>query len=410
MPHAIAGYVAFINKRLYMIKKKRDPAVAKSTPSGLAGYGGLRAKRLKKSDNLVPKNYTEFLEHVKKDILQTQLRAAQSVTTELTLLYWRTGKGLSEKITTEKWGSKVVDKFAHDLGNAFPGIAGFSLRNLRYMRKFTEAYPDINFAAAAAKLPWGHNMVLLDSIQNTDQRLWYAQQSIENGWSRSVLTMWIESGLYKRQGKAITNFKATLPKPHSDLAEQTLKDPYNFDFLTMSKEAMELEIERGLMTHIQKFLLELGQGFSFVGRQQHLMAGTKDLYIDMLFYHLQLRCFVVVELKAREFEAKDLAQINLYLAAVDNLLKHQSDQPTIGLLLCQSKDNVMAEWALSGMNKPIGIANYTTKLVNTLPKELKGKLPTIEEIEAELTKPKIVIKQPKVIKKKTTKKKTVKKK
>ena len=244
---------------------------------------------IQKSDNLAPKTYVQFLEHIKIDILKTQLQAAQSVTTALTLLYWRMGKGLSEKIATEKWGTKIMEKFAHDLEIAFPGVAGFSLRNLKYMKKFAEAYPDLNCATAVALIPWGHNIALLEKLKSIDQRIWYAQKSIENGWSRSVLTMWIESDLYKRQGKSITNFKAILPKPHSDLAHETLKDPYNFDFLTIQEEAMESEIEKGLMSHIQKFLLELGQGFSFVGRQYHLMAGTKDLYIDMLFYHLQLR-------------------------------------------------------------------------------------------------------------------------
>lgn len=369
-----------------------------------------KKNNIKKIDNLESKNYAQFLEHVKKDILQTQLRAAQSVTAELILLYWRLGKSISEKIDAEDWGAKVVDKLAHDLGVMFPGMAGFSLRNLRYMRKFAEAYPDLNFAAAAAKLPWGHNIVILDSVQSNDQRVWYTKKTIENGWSRSVLSMWIESDLYKRQGKSITNFKATLPAVHLDLAEQVLKDPYNFDFLTIDEQAREREIELGLIAHIQKFLLELGQGFSFVGRQIHLVAGTKDLYVDMLFYHLQLRCFIVVELKAKEFDARDLGQTNLYLAAVDNLLRHPGDAPTIGLLLCRSKDNVMAEWALSGMSKPIGISNYTTKLVEKLPKEYKGKLPTIEEIETELEKPEILSKPIKAIKKNSIKKKVVKKK
>lgn len=345
-----------------------------------------KKNNIKKSDNLVQKSYGQFLEHVKKDILQTQLRAALSVSTELTLLYWRIGTSISEKINTENWGAKVVERLAHDLENEFPGMAGFSLRNLRYMRKFAEAYPDLNFAAAAAKLPWGHNMVLLDAIQSNDQRLWYAKKTMENGWSRSVLSMWIESDLYKRQGKAITNFKATLPMPNSDLAEQTLKDPYNFDFLTIDERAREREIELGLMAHIQRFLLELGQGFSFIGRQYHLVVGNKDLYIDMLFYHIQLRCFIVVELKAKEFDAQDLGQTNLYLAAVDKQLRHPGDAPTIGLLLCKSKNDIVAEYALSTSNRPIGISNYTTKLVESLPKKFKGKLPTIEEIEDELRK------------------------
>ena len=212
--------------------------------------------------------------------------------------------------------------------------------------------------------------------------------------------MWIESDLFGRQGKAITNFKATLPEPNSDLAEQTLKDPYNFDFLTLDKKARELEVEHGLMAHIQKFLLELGQGFAFIGRQYHIKVGSKDFFIDMLFYHIILRCFIVIELKAGEFDAKDVGQINLYLSAVDSSLKHTDDQPTIGLLLCKSKDNFVAEYALRNINNPIGISSYTTKLVASLPKEFKGKLPSIADIEAELEKSKITeIKEIKKLKK-----------
>lgn len=330
--------------------------------------------------------YTKFLESIKIDINQTQIKAAQSVTQELIMLYWRIGKVLSEKINAEGWGAKVVEKLAHDLGVAFPGIAGFSLRNLRYMRTFAETYVNDNFAAAVAKLPWGHNIVILEKLQNNDQRIWYIQQALENGWSRASLIMWIESDLYSRQGKAITNFKDTLPEPYSDLAEQTLKDPYNFDFLTIDTKAKEREIELGLMAHIQKFLLELGQGFAFIGRQYPITVGSKVFFIDMLFYHITLRCFVVIELKAEELDARDLGQINLYLSAVDSLLKHQNDQPTIGLLLCKTKDNYVAEYALRGVAQPIGVASYTTKLVESLPKNLKGSLPTIEEIEAEIEK------------------------
>jgi predicted nuclease of restriction endonuclease-like (RecB) superfamily len=369
-----------------------------------------KKNNIKKSDNLVQKSYGQFLEHVKKDILQAQLKAAQSVTTELILLYWKIGKGLSEKSKAAEWGEKVIEKLANDLGKAFPGLTGFSFRNLKYMKKFAESYHNANWAAAAAQIPWGHNMVLLDKLQSNDQRLWYARKTMENGWSRSVLSMWIESDLYKRQGKAITNFKATLPMPNSDLAEQTLKDPYNFDFLTIDERAREREIELGLMAHIQRFLLELGQGFSFIGRQYHLVVGNKDLYIDMLFYHIQLRCFIVVELKAKEFDAQDLGQTNLYLAAVDKQLRHPGDAPTIGLLLCKSKNDIVAEYALSASNRPIGISNYTTKLVESLPKKFKGKLPTIEEIEDELRKQTAAIETGKKAVKETSRKKITKKK
>lgn len=335
---------------------------------------------------VLTREYAQLFENIKKDILQTQLKAALSVTKELTLLYWRIGKTISEKMGAEGWGTKVVEKLAQDLRDSFPDIAGFSLRNLRYMRTFAETYDNENIATAVATIPWGHNIVILEKLQSNDKRLWYVQQTIENGWSRAALVMWIESDLYSRHGKAITNFKATLPEPYSDLAEQTLKDPYNFAFLTVDKKAREREIESELMSHIQKFLLELGQGFAFMGRQYPITVGSKDFFIDMLFYHVILRCFIVVELKAEEFDVRNLGQINLYLSAVDSSLRHSEDQPTIGLLLCKTKDNYVAEYALRDINKPIGVASYKTNLVESLPKNLKGSLPTIEEIEAELEK------------------------
>jgi len=345
-------------------------------------------KKTSKVSNVVvsTKEYANLLERIKTDILQTQLKAAQSVTKELTLLYWRIGKNISEKIGAEVRGAKVVEKLANDLRKSFPGMAGFSLRSLRYMRTFAETYNNELVATAVATLPWGHNIVLLEKLQCNDQRIWYMQQALENGWSRASLGMWIESDLYSRQGKAITNFKHTLPEPYSDLAEQTLKDPYNFDFLTIDKKAKEREIELGLMAHIQNFLLELGQGFAFLGRQYPITVGSKDFFIDMLFYHITLNCFIVVELKAEEFDARNLGQINLYLSAVDSSLKRPGDQPTIGLLLCKTKDNFVAEYALRDIKKPIGVASYKTKLVELLPKNLKGSLPTIAEIEAELEK------------------------
>jgi predicted nuclease of restriction endonuclease-like (RecB) superfamily len=346
----------------------------------------MKKKAVPQSNNLTPKEYTKFLENIKTDILQTQLKTVFAITKELILLYWRVGKALSEKTQSEGWGAKVVEELARDIRDAFPDVMGFSRRNLYYMRTFAEIYPDANCAAAAAQLPWGHIMVLLDKLQNNDQRQWYTQEALENGWSRTVLTMWIESDLYSRQGKAITNFKSTLPEPDSDLAREALKDPYNFNFIIVDKRAQEREIELALMSHIQRFLLELGQGFSFVGRQYHLEIGGDDFYIDMLFYHLDLRCFVVVELKARAFNARDLGQVNMYLSAVDDLVRRPGDSPTIGLLLCRSKNNYVAEYALRNINKPIGISSYTTQIVESLPKEFKGKLPTIEEIEAELEK------------------------
>lgn len=332
------------------------------------------------------KSYAQVFELLKSDIRQAQLKAALSVTRELTLLYWRTGKMLSEKVNNEGWGAKTLERLAKDIKEEFPGLSGFSMRNLKYMRQFADSFPEDNWAAAAAQIPWGHNMVILDKIGNQKQRLWYIQQTIENGWSRSMLEMWIESDLYKRKGKAITNFKTTLVSPQSDLAEQTLKDPYNFSFLALDKKYRERELEQGLMNHLQKFLLELGQGFAFVGRQYPIKAGKKDLIIDLLFYHLKLRCYVIVELKAREFDSHDAGQMSAYLSAVDDQLRHEDDKPSIGIILCKIKDNVFAEYVLRNFNRPIGVAEFEVKLVEKLPKELKSSLPTIEEIEAELEK------------------------
>ncbi len=249
----------------------------------------------KKSNNLISQEYAQFLEHIKNDILQTQLKAAMSVTTELTMLYWRIGKHLSEKAEQSEWGAQVVDKLAQDLKSLFPNIEGFSRRNLHYMRRFAETYTDLIYATAVAQIPWGHNVALLERLFDKNQRLWYAQQTIENGWSRSMLCMCIKSDLYNRQGKAITNFKAVLPTLDSDLAEQTLKDPYNFDFLMIHGKAKEQEIEQGLTHHIQKFLIELGKGFSFAGRQYPITIGNEECFIDMLFYNFHLNCFFVID-------------------------------------------------------------------------------------------------------------------
>lgn len=342
-----------------------------------------------KNTHLTIENYAQLLEHIKKDIQQSQLQAAIAVNKELILLYWRTGKVLSEKITIGGWGAKVVEKLADDLIKALPGVTGFSRTNLYRMVAFYTAYQNYPTAVGQIEsnpffmIPWGHNLALLEKVQNNDQRLWYAQKTIENGWSRSVLTMWIESNLYEREGKAITNFKTTLPEIDSDLAQQTLKDPYNFSFLTIAEKAKEKEIEQGLIDHIQHFLIELGKGFAYLGRQYHLTVSNKDFYIDLLFYHIELRCFVVVELKAGEFEPKDAGQLNFYLTVVDKQLKKKEDNPTIGILLVKTKDNLIAEYALQDIKKPMGIAGYTTELINSLPKELKNSLPTIEEIEAE---------------------------
>lgn len=339
----------------------------------------------KKKELLNIADYKTLLGNIQKRIQESQLKAVLAVNSELILLYWEIGKMLFEKMEAEGWGAKTIDRLAKDLSSGVSNPSGFSARNLRYMKQFFETYRDTPILQRpVAKLPWGHNVTLIEKLSNNDQRLWYADQAIEHGWSRPILKLWIESDLYSRQGKAITNFKDTIPSVDSDLAEQTLKDPYNFSFLSLDKKHREQDLEQGLIDHIQKFLLELGQGFAFVGRQVKLDFGGRDYQIDLLFYHLKLRSFVVIELKATEFDPRDVGQINFYLSAVDDLLRHPDDNPSIGLILCKTKDNFTAEYAIRDIKKPIGIAEYEIKLMESLPKDLKGSLPTIEELEAEL--------------------------
>ncbi|WP_374487851.1 YhcG family protein [Zoogloea sp.] len=330
-----------------------------------------------------PAGYTEWLAELKQRIHASQQRATLAVNQELVLLYWQIGQGILERQAQQGWGSKVVDKLAHDLRKAFPSMQGFSPRNLKYMRAFAQAWPDADFVQAVlARLPWYHQLALLDKLQALDQRRWYAEQAIENGWSRNVLVMQIETRLHERVGRAVSNFSLRLPQPQSDLARESLKDPYRLDFLGLGAEALERSIEDALVQHVTQFLLELGAGFAFVGRQVHLQVGEKDFYLDLLFYHLKLRCYVVVELKAGEFQPEHAGKLNFYLSAVDSQLKHPTDQPSLGLLLCKSRDKVVAEYALRDMNKPIGVAEYL--LVQSLPDALQTDLPRIEDIEREL--------------------------
>lgn len=322
---------------------------------------------------------------MKSRIQAAQLKAAALVNIELTTLYWDVGQRLSKRSSQEGRRAKVVEQLAADLADAFPGVAKVSKRNLELMRQFAESYPDGIYETAVSQIPWGHNIVLMQRLERHEERLWYAQQIIQNGWSRNVLVMWIESELHKRKGKAVNNFGLALPKPQSDLAVESLKDPYCLDFLTLSDEAKEKEIEQGLIDHLQKFLLELGQGFAFVARQYHLEIGGEDSYIDLLFYHFKLKCFVVIELKAGPFKPTDVGQVGFYLTAIDRLLKQPEDNPTIGIILCKEKNKITAEYAVSNFKSPIGVSSYTVKFLEELPKELKGKLPTVKEIEAELS-------------------------
>lgn len=351
-------------------------------------------KKRSKTESLIPKavansasvtGYDEFLLDLKSRIQSAQIKAAGSVNRELVTLYWNIGREILQRQTAQGWGAKVIDRLARDLRAAFPDMKGFSPRNIKYMRAFADAYSEEQFVQqVAAQIPWFHHCVLLDKVKKPSEREWYIRQTVENGWSRNVLVLQIESGLYRRKGKAVTNFDRTLPAPQSDLAHQLLKDPYNFDFLTLDSEARERDLERELLTHIRQFLLELGVGFAFVGSQYHLEVGGDDFYIDLLFYHLRLRCFVVIDLKMKKFTPADAGQMNFYLSAVDDLLRHNDDQPSVGLILCKEDNRVVAEYALRDMSKPIGVSAF--QITESLPENLQSSLPTIEELESELSK------------------------
>jgi predicted nuclease of restriction endonuclease-like (RecB) superfamily len=330
--------------------------------------------------------YEDFLAEIKGRIQSAQVRAALALSREVLLLYWYIGTEIRERQARYGWGTKVIQRLANDLKSAFPGVEGFSSRNLGYMKSFAEAYPDLSILQQLLQnspLPWGHHVRVLDKVKDTEQRVWYIRAAHEHGWSRAILEHQIESDLYGRQGKALTNFTRTLPPSDSDLAQQILKDPYNFDFLTLGTNAHERHLERGLLDHIRAFLLEMGAGFSFVGSQYHLEVGGKDYYLDLLFYHLKLRCFVVVDLKMGDFLPEYAGKMNFYLSAVDDLLRHEHDAPTIGLILCKSRDHVTVEYALRNTATPIGVAAF--RVTDALPADFAGSLPTIEQIESELT-------------------------
>lgn len=335
--------------------------------------------------NIIDKQYQSLLDDLKQRVHASRYKAALSVNKELILLYHHIGKQILASQSQQGWGAKVIDQLSKDLRSEFPEMKGFSTRNLKYMRKFAEEYPDTEFVQEAlAQLTWYHNVTLLDKVKDKQERAFYIKNAAQYGWSRSIMVMQIETNLHKRQGQAVTNFKEKLPSPQSDLAHYTLKDPYIFDFLSLGQEAHEREVEKGLIAHVEKFLLELGEGFAFVGRQYHIEIGNQDFYIDLLFYHLRLRCFVVIELKDKDFKPEYAGKMNFYLSAVDDLVKHETDQPSIGLILCKSKNNVLAEYALRDIEKPIGLAEY--RITESLPENLKTALPSIEELEAELAK------------------------
>lgn len=330
-----------------------------------------------------PAGYADWLAELKTRIHSAQQRATLAVNRELVQLYWQIGRDILARQAEQGWGAKVIERLAQDLRTTFPTMKGFSRANLMYMRAFAEAWPEAEIVQqAVGQLPWGHNLVLLSKLKTPSERQWYAAKTLEHNWSRNVLVMQIESNLLVRQGNAVTNFEACLPKPQSDLAIESIKDPYRFDFLGLSEAAQEREIEGALVQHVTQFLLELGAGFAFVGRQVLLQVGDEEFFIDLLFYHLKLRCYVVIELKTGKFKPEHLGQLSFYMTAVDRQVKVEQDSATIGLLLCKSKDKVVAEYALGDKTQPMGIAEYS--LQNALPEELKTNLPSIEMLEREL--------------------------
>lgn len=341
---------------------------------------------MKKDNNLIiqpPIGYIDWLSELKIKIHNAQQRATLAVNNELVLLYWQIGNEILTRQEKQGWGAKVIERLAHDLRTTFPEMKGFSRTNLLYMRSFAEGWHDEQIVQQlAGQLPQGHNLVLLDKLKNSEDRVWYAKKTIENNWSRNVLVMQIESKLIERQGKAITNFALRLPKPQSDLAIECLKDPYRFDFLSLGEEAGEREIENALVKQVTEFLLELGAGFAYVGKQVNIEVGGDDFFIDLLFYHLKLRCYIVIELKTGDFKPEHLGQLGFYLTAVDRQIKNKDDLPTIGLLLCKTKNKIVAEYALSDKTQPMGIAEF--KLLESLPANLQTQLPSIEDIEREL--------------------------
>jgi predicted nuclease of restriction endonuclease-like (RecB) superfamily len=347
-------------------------------------------------------DYQVWLNNIKQRVVSARLRVALAASSELIALYYEIGAQIADREAHARWGSGFIDAFSNDLRQTFPDVGGFSSKNLRYCRAFFRFYcdpaiwqqvvaklPDTPWAgidkaltAQLCRIPWGHHIHIFTKCASVAEANFYLAQTLEQGWSRDVLALQLKSKLHERAGRAVTNFSNTLPLPQSDLAQQTLKDPYTFDFMAMTAPYNELDVERQLTHHITQFLLELGKGFAFIGRQYHLEVAGNNYYLDLLFYHVILKCYVVVELKNRHFIPEYAGKLNFYLSAVDSLLKRQDDQPTIGLLLCRDKNNIEVEFALRDMNKPMGVSEYT--LVESLPDNLKGALPTVEEIEQDL--------------------------
>lgn len=340
---------------------------------------------------LLPQSYAPLLADLKVRVRAAQLKAGLSVNRELILLYWEIGSRILRSQRAEGWGARVVARLADDLRAEFPDMRGFSRSNLLYMRAFAEAWPDIQIVqSVSGQLPWWHNVLLLTMLKDGALREWYASKAIQHGWSGPILQTQIETRLHEREGKAITNFSRTLPPDQSELAQQLLKDPYTFDFLTIAGDAKERELEQGMMDHVQKFLLELGLGFAFLGRQVRFEVDGDEFRIDLLFYHVKLRCYVVVDLKARPFQPEFAGKLNFYLSAVDAQMRHPDDAPTIGLLLTQGKNRLVVEYALRNIATPMGVAEWTSKPLEDLPRKIRESLPSVAQLEERLVAGKVI--------------------
>jgi predicted nuclease of restriction endonuclease-like (RecB) superfamily len=333
----------------------------------------------------LPDGYNELLDEISTRISTSQVRAALGVSRELVLLYWAVGREILVRQQAEGWGSKVIDRLGSDLQSRFPGVEGFSPRNLKYMRSLAEAWPDPQIVPQrVALLPWGHLRLLLDRVKEPEARQWYLQAALEHGWSRDVLAHMISGSRRERQGKSLTNFRAVLPPAGSDMAEQILHDPYNFDFLTLTDPVRERALERGLLIHLRDLLLELGRGFAFIGSQVPLPVGDQTFYLDLLFYHVRLHCYFVIELKTGEFKPEYAGKLNFYLSAVDGIMKTDRDDPTIGLLLCETKNEAIVELSFKNVQTPIGISTYT--VTRELPKILEEDIPSIQDLKGVVDK------------------------
>jgi predicted nuclease of restriction endonuclease-like (RecB) superfamily len=374
-------------------RRKRAVVRSKSGSQGASRRRGLHPlpaghepiRQSTQQDDDLPSDYARVLKNIKVRVQRERLQVVLAANAAMVQLYWDIGNMILGRQNEAGWGAKIIDRLSADLRDAYPEMQGFSPRNLLFMRSFAATYPDPQIVKQlVSQLPWGHIVRLMQRVKDGDARQWYMREAIRHGWSRSVLEVQIDGNAHRRTGRTQNNFEATLPPADSDLAGQVFKDPYLFDFLGTADPRREREVEQALVDHIQRFLLELGTGFALVGRQVHLEVGNEDFYIDLLFYHLKLRRYIVIELKATAFDPGFVGQLNLYLSAVDDLLRHPDDRPTIGLLLCQSKNKIVVEYALRHLQRPIGVAEWETRLVEQLPDELKGSLPSIEEIEAEL--------------------------